>query len=224
MIAREDEGEHDRDERQRQGARPATRRTFARRRHGRRVRGRGRSRHAASPREDELADAGLRTRTDLDHAGDAAGVHDRDPVGEVDELVEVGRDDEDGDAAIGELADALADRGDRPDVEAVGRLAEDDDARIERELASEDRLLDVAAAELADRRPLGRGPDVELLDERSRGRVDAGPVHGAPPPEGRLADALEEQVQPDRVGRHDALRRAGRPSRSEGRGVAAPTR
>ena len=69
----------------------------------------------------------------------------------------------------------------------------------------QDRLLDVAAAQLADRRPLGRGPDVELLDERSGGRVDPWPVHGATPPEGRLADALEEQVEPDRVRRHDSF-------------------
>src|ERR1700694_715792 len=126
-----------------------------------------------------------------------------DPVGELEQLVEVGRDDERCAAVPGQLPDPFANRGGRPDVEPVGRLVEDGDLRIEAQLARERELLDVAPGERPCPGRDARRAHVELVDELGGLLVDDRALDAAVPPERPLADPLQEQVQPDGEGSDD---------------------
>ncbi len=59
------------------------------------------------------------------------------------------------------LADILR----RADVEAAGRLGCHDHARVARELACQDNLLDIPAGEVLDQGVLGRRLDVKFVDQ-----------------------------------------------------------
>src|SRR5207248_9099392 len=94
-------------------------------------------------------------------ADDRALVHDRDPVGEREDLVEVLADQQDRDTLAGGVAQVLVHGLDRADVEAPRRRGGDEQLRQDRELSREDDLLQVAAGEepRGRRRP-GRGDAV----------------------------------------------------------------
>ena len=62
----------------------------------------------------------------------------------------------------GELADHVVELGLDADVDAARRLVEDQDLRVGEQPAGEDRLLLVAARELADRLAQRGEPDAQL--------------------------------------------------------------
>src|SRR5260370_19088068 len=130
----------------------------------------------AGHEEPEALLGGLRRRQRGD---DAALEHDRDPVREGPDLIELARDEKHRAAAAPLLEEPLPDVLGRPDVEASGRLAHDDELRLLRELASEDDLLLVAAREVADDRARVRRPDVELRGEPIAVRADRRLIHHA---------------------------------------------
>src|SRR5688572_9178278 len=79
------------------------------------------------------------------HLGhDPASVDDGDPVGQRQDLVELGRDQEHGGPGVARLDDPPVDELDRPDVDAAGGLRRHEQARPERHLAGDDDLLLVA--------------------------------------------------------------------------------
>ena len=78
-----------------------------------------------------------------------ACAHDDDPVGEAEQLGQLGGDHQDGDAGRGQLVDQPVDLELGADVDAAGRLVQDQDARLARQPAGEHHLLLVAAGELA---------------------------------------------------------------------------
>src|SRR5919201_191382 len=80
-------------------------------------------------------------------ADDLPLVHDGDPVGEREDLVEVLADQQDGDALAGGVAEVLVHGLDRADVEAARRRRRHEELRQDRELAREHNLLEVAARE-----------------------------------------------------------------------------
>ena len=77
-------------------------------------------------------------------AGYPAVVHDRDPVRKRVDLVELGRDDEHGDAVVALLHDALVHELDRTDVKPSGRLAGHQQLVFAAEFPGQDDLLLVA--------------------------------------------------------------------------------
>ena len=101
-----------------------------------------------------------------------AAVEHADPVRELEDLVELGGDQQDGGAGVA-LGDGLAmDELDAADVQAARRLVEDQQLQLAPELARDDDLLLVAAGEGAGGAVGRRRPDVELGDllrRRARG-------------------------------------------------------
>ncbi len=77
--------------------------------------------------------------------------HHGDPVGDFQELVEVGRYHHDRHAAIGAGDDPVMGEAGVLEIEAIGRLVEDRDARLGIQLAGQQDLLDIAAGEAPER-------------------------------------------------------------------------
>src|SRR3954447_25788632 len=103
-------------------------------------------------------------------AGDAALVDHDDPVGERANLLGLERHQQDAAAGVALGDEPAMDELDRADVEAAGRLRRHPDAGGVRDLARADDLL-VVAARQRGRHRLGLAvADVELADERARGR------------------------------------------------------
>ena len=119
-------------------------------------------------------------------AGDAAVEHDDDPVRERLDLVELDRDEQDRLAAVAQRHDLVVDELDRPDVDAAGRLADQQHLRVALHLAGDDDLLLVAAGEVGGLEVAGRRADVEALDRGAREVADRGAVER----EGRALEAL----------------------------------
>src|SRR5262245_34051551 len=69
----------------------------------------------------------------IKEAADAALMHHRDAVADADHLLHVARDHQDGDAGIGERPEHLVDLLLGADVDAAGRLVEDDHLRLHRQ-------------------------------------------------------------------------------------------
>ena len=93
----------------------------------------------------------------------AAVAHHDDALGEPEHLLELGRDEDDGEALLGQLGDLALDVGLRADVDAAGRLVEHDQLGRGREPAGQQHLLLVAAGEVPGAqvrvgRPHVRGP------------------------------------------------------------------
>ena len=99
-----------------------------------------------------------------DLAGDAPVAHDEDPVAKADQLLHLGRDDDDRAALLGERRDEAVDLLLGADIDAAGRLVDDDDARLDQHHLGEQQLLLVAAGELAGEQIAAAGADVEILD------------------------------------------------------------
>ena len=77
-------------------------------------------------------------------------VEDEDPVGHRDDLGQVARDEDDPEAGRGQLRDDPVDLDLGPDVDAAGRLVEDQQPRLRGQPLGEDDLLLVAARQCAD--------------------------------------------------------------------------
>src|SRR5918995_6483591 len=90
---------------------------------------------------------------------------DDDAARRVDHLLELGGDHQDAEAATRELPHQGEDLRLGADVDAPGRLVEDEEARVHAQPAREQHLLLVAARELADRLLGARALDAEALDE-----------------------------------------------------------
>ena len=97
----------------------------------------------------------LRVDVRRELADDLALVHDEDPVGERQDLLELERDEQDRAALVALGDEPAVQELDRADVEAARRLRGDQDPRVARDLARDDELLLVAAGE---RRCPRRGP------------------------------------------------------------------
>src|SRR5260221_11825702 len=85
----------------------------------------------------------------LDHAALAA---DQDAVRQIHDRGQVGRDDDGGQALVGQAGDQLVDLGYGADLDAARRLVEDDDAGLLHQALADHHLLLVAAGQLDDAR------------------------------------------------------------------------
>ena len=111
---------------------------------------------------------------------DAALLHDDDAVGEAHDLRQFGGDQHDGEALLRQFADEVVHRRLGADIDALGRLVQDDDLRPGRQPFGDDHLLLVAAGQLAE----------PLLPVR---RLDRKPA-AEPARLGLLRRARQEQV------------------------------
>ena len=101
---------------------------------------------------------------DLDLVDLAAVLQDDHPVAESDDLVDLRRDVHDGDAAVAEGDDRGLDLGLGADVDAAGRLVEDEHVGLGRQPAAEQHLLLVAARQVAHPGLRVRRPDAQFGD------------------------------------------------------------
>ena len=99
------------------------------------------------PGDHQMTDASLGVLVVLDDTDQPAAVHHADPVRQLEQLFELGRDQDRRDTGVGSIADALAGAADIRDIEAVGRLVVHHEPWFDRELAAEKHLLYVAAGE-----------------------------------------------------------------------------
>src|SRR5882672_10922840 len=106
---------------------------------------------------------------DLD---ELAAVHHRDSVGQLEHLVELGRDEEDRRSRVASGDDLAVNELDAADVEPAGRLIEYQRPEFAAELAGHDHLLLVAARQRARRHGGGGGSDVVFGDGSLRPRLD----------------------------------------------------
>ena len=127
-------------------------------------------------------------------ADDPAVVHHRDPVGEGEDLVELGRDQHHGRPAVALGDDPAVDELDGAHVDAAGGLGGDEHLQVAGELAGHDDLLLVAARQRADGGLRALGADVELLDPLAGVAGDGLAAHGRPAGELLLAEQVEHQV------------------------------
>ena len=97
-----------------------------------------------------------------DLAGDAPLAHRVDPVADPEQFGQLGGDDDDGFAGVGERVDDLVDLVLRADVDAAGRLVEDENVRLGEQPLAEDDLLLVAAGELPGGNVDAVGLDVQV--------------------------------------------------------------
>ena len=95
----------------------------------------------SSPSCSRVASRGVERRRQL------AVKHHRDAVGDFGELVEILADDQHGGAAAGEIDQRLADDRGRAGIDAPGRLADDEDARLAQDFAADHEFLQIAAGE-----------------------------------------------------------------------------
>ena len=104
----------------------------------------------------------------LDHL---AGVHDRDPVGELDEEREVVRDEEDGELELPlERLDLLENLALDDHVERGRRLVEQQQVRVERERHRDDHALAHPAGQLVRVRAQAPALDADELEQLARPR------------------------------------------------------
>ena len=87
---------------------------------------------------------------------------------------------------------------DGPDVDAAGRLADQQHGRLLRESAGEDELLRVAAGQPPGRTLDRCSADAERLDQPPGMARDRGTVEDAGPAEGRPVEALQHEIVGDR--------------------------
>ena len=88
----------------------------------------------------------------LDGVHDPAVVHDADPVGQVEDVVDVVADEEDADALVLELADQVADLRRLGRAERGRRLVHDQDAGVEVDRARDGHGLALPAGQGLHRR------------------------------------------------------------------------
>jgi hypothetical protein len=96
--------------------------------------------------------------------GEGAVVEDGDGVGELEEFVEVGVDEEEGGAAVAGGLEVVEDEGGGGDVEAAGGVGGEEEGFVGfPEFAGEDDFLLVAAGEAGEGDGGGGGADVEFF-------------------------------------------------------------
>ena len=144
--------------------------------------------------------------------------HD-DPVAVGGDLLELRGDDEKGKPVLAQALDQADDLGMGADVDAAGRLVENEEARLGGKPAREQRLLLIAAGEKADGLFRIRRADVEELDEAVGDLVLPAPREQAQPAALRLE--RQDDVLPHRQFRDDAFRLAilGREPEPQARGI-----
>ena len=118
---------------------------------------------------------------------EAAGAEDVQAVGEVVNLGQVGRDQENAGARVQELGEDAVDLGLGADVDADGGLVEDEQVGAVAEPFADDDLLLVAARQGGGGDTGGAGDDAHALDLFGRGFRFGGTRHQA-----RLAEAVED--------------------------------
>lgn len=128
----------------------------------------------------------------------AAPVHDPQRVGEADQLVEVGGDQQDRQPLAAGLADLVPDLRLRADVDAARRVGGDEQLGVVAHLAADDQLLLVAAGERGGGHVDAGRAHVVLGDDplgvaAGRARVEEGTL-GV----GGLGDVAEDAVLPER--------------------------
>src|SRR5215207_6090964 len=98
-------------------------------------------------------------------AGDVAFPHDHDTVRHREDLLQLGRDEQDGLALLGQVVYEAVDLRLGSHVDAPGGLVEEQDGRLAGQRFGQDHLLLVATREPARRVRQLRSPDRELLGE-----------------------------------------------------------
>ena len=99
-------------------------------------------------------------------AGNAAAPQHQDPVGQTEQLGEVGGDDDDPEPLAGQVADHLVELALGADIDALGRLVEDQHLGLGEQPAGEQHLLLVAARQGRDRLLVGARPEPKAVEER----------------------------------------------------------
>src|SRR5690606_27893755 len=126
-----------------------------------------------------------------------AVVDDAEGVGQADQLVEVGRDQQDGQSLAAGLADVVPDRGLRADVHTAGGVGGDQEARLVAHLAADDQLLLVAAGQGGRGDVDARGADVVRLDDAAGVLLGGLGVQPDALGVGLLGDVAEDAVLPE---------------------------
>ena len=101
-------------------------------------------------------------------------VHDGDPVGQLEDLVELGRHEQDRRPVVAHRMRLPVDELDAADVEAARRLVEDEQLQLPIELARDDQLLLVPARQRARRRRSGDGVRTSYFGDALGGRLGDG--------------------------------------------------
>lgn len=136
-------------------------------------------------------------------ARDRAAAQDDDAVGALDEFLDVGGDEQDGEALAGKVVDEALDLGLGTDVDAAGGFVEQQDLGLKAEPAGQQDLLLVASGEFADLLLGARGLDPQPLHEDVDDAVllGAGDDAGA----GEAGHRGQHDVLADREAGHDAF-------------------
>src|SRR5439155_183434 len=128
------------------------------------------------------------------HAGEAAAVHDGDPVGDDERFLELGRHVEHG-ATAGADGEHLVDHeAGRAGIEAPSRLRRDQHAWTASELAGQHELLLVATRQRARGDVGATGPDAEARDALGRRGAHGAEVEPRSPAERRPVAIAEGEV------------------------------
>ena len=140
----------------------------------------------------------------FDGIHDPAVVHDADPVGEVEHVVDVVADQEDPDALVLELSDEAADLGRLGRAERCGRFVHDQDPGVEVDRTGDRHGLALAAGQGLDRLGEVLEVRVEPTHDLARLGLHAGVIEGPHP---RRQLSAEEQVagRVDVVGQRERL-------------------
>ena len=128
---------------------------------------------------------------------------DQHPVHQLEVLVDLGRQHDDGQPGGGQLAQQRVDVALGADVDAAGGVVEQQHRRVAGERAGDDHLLLVAAGQRGDRVGVAAEPDLEPVDVA---REPGGGVAGGDQPAARIGGQRRgREVLPDRQRREDRL-------------------
>ena len=163
--------------------------------------------HAATPPDGSSAKAAARialARHGLagELGDDPAAPHDEHAMGEAEDLLELGRDQDDAEPVGREARDEVVDGALRADVDAARGLVRDHHARLAQQRPGEQHLLLIASRERAHRRAVGRAADVAAIEHGARGLPlartahDAECAHVAEPRQRRVLDHRAAEDQP----------------------------
>ena len=142
-------------------------------------------------------------------ADDMSLAHHHDPVGQDRQFLDIGRNDDDADAAPRQFAKGLVNLFACADVDAAGGLVEDQELGVRAQPPRDQRLLLVASREAGDLGRTARRFDAKVLDQAMRlvshlpGREEGQNVHDAQRLQRRDVD-----VEGDRLREHQPLRAA----------------
>src|SRR5438132_8334626 len=171
----------------------------------------------------------LRRLAALELRGDPALVHHQDPVGHPEDLRQLGRDHHNRHPGARQLDHQPVHLDLRADVDAPGRLAEQEDLRPGLEPLRDDALLLVPAGEMADRLVAAAPPDVETADRRVHDSTFLVPAHepgGAEALDRRQGDVVanahpQDEAEGFAILRHEVDPERNRIGRGSDRGRAS---